>query len=133
MTNVKEAGSIHVQPSASLPAFLQFGADPVLKGWPVLRNVRSTLEAETAHAGWISFFMAGQIEKASFGFNRQKTLGAAMGRLATREIRGRQQLRDRARHEQAISGSVSRHGGGSCTASPGSRGKLGLSWVMKWI
>ncbi|HTA47439.1 MAG TPA: hypothetical protein VK789_33585 [Bryobacteraceae bacterium] len=82
--NSTDAGSIHVERSEVLPAFLQFDGDPFLKGWSVLRNVRSTLEAETAKAGWISFFMAGKIEKSSFGFNRQKTLGAAMRRLATR-------------------------------------------------
>lgn len=79
-----EPGSIHVERSARLPAFLQFGGDPLLNGWSVLRNVLSTLEAETAKAGWTSFFMAGKIEKTSFGFNRRKTLGAAMKRLATR-------------------------------------------------
>jgi hypothetical protein len=82
MTDAMEAGSIHVERSARLPGFLQFGGDPVLKGWPVLRNLRSTLEAETANAGWISFFRAGSIEKTCFGFNRQKTFGAALGRLA---------------------------------------------------
>jgi hypothetical protein len=85
----KEAGSIHVERSARLPEFLRFEGDPLLKGWSVLRNVRSTLEAETAKAGWISFFMAGKIEKTSFGFNRRKTLGAAMRRLAGRVKSGK--------------------------------------------
>ena len=85
--NSMDAGSIHVERAARLPAFLDFGTDPVvgglaLKGWSVLRNVRSTLEAETGKAGWISFFMAGSIEKTSFGVDRQKTLGAALRRLA---------------------------------------------------
>lgn len=80
--NSMEPGSIHVERSARLPAFLQFGGDPLLNGWSVLRNVRSTLEAETAKAGWTSFFMAGKIEKTSFGFNRRKTLAAAVKRLA---------------------------------------------------
>ncbi len=67
-----------------MPGFLQFGGDPLLKGWSVARNVRSTLEAETARAGWVSFFMAGKIEKAAFGFNRRKTLGTALTRVARR-------------------------------------------------
>lgn len=82
MNNSPEAGSIHVERSAQLPGFLQFGDDPLLKGWSEVRNVRSTLEAETAKAGWISFFMAGKIEKAAFGFNRRKALHAALRRLA---------------------------------------------------
>ena len=80
--NSMEPGSIHVERGARLPTFLQFGGDPLLKGWSVLQNVRTTLEAETAKAGWISFFMAGKIEKTCLGTNRQKTLSAALGRLA---------------------------------------------------
>jgi hypothetical protein len=82
--NSTEEGSIHVERSAQLPAFLQFDGDPFLKGWSVLRNLRSTLEVETAKAGWTCFFMAGKIEESSFGFNRRKTLASAMRRLATR-------------------------------------------------
>lgn len=82
--NPMEAVVIHVERSAQLPAFLQFGGDPLLQGWSVLRNLRSTLEAETAKAGWVCFFMAGKIEKTCLGFGRQKALGAAMRRLARR-------------------------------------------------
>jgi hypothetical protein len=84
MTTGLEPGSIHVERSAHLPKFLQFGGDPLLQGWSVVRNLRSTLEAETAAAGWISFFMAGAIERAAFGFSRQKALGAVLKRLAGR-------------------------------------------------
>jgi hypothetical protein len=84
MKSPMEAGSIHVERSAQLPGFLQFGGDPLLKGWSVLRNVRRTLEAETAKEGWVFFFMAGKIEKVAFGFNSRKTLGAALRRLAGR-------------------------------------------------
>jgi hypothetical protein len=84
MTSGLEAGSIHIERSANLPKFLQFGGDPLLKGWSVVRNLRSTLEAETADAGWISFFMAGTIERAAFGFTRQKALSAVLKRLAGR-------------------------------------------------
>jgi hypothetical protein len=77
-------GSLHVERSARLPGFLQFREDPLLKGWSVVGNVRSTFEGETTKAGWVSFFMAGRIQKAAFGFNRRKTLGAALTRLAKR-------------------------------------------------
>ena len=84
--NSMEAGTIHVERSARLPAFLQFGVEPIagvlLKGWSVLRNVRSTLDAEILKAGWTSFFMAGKIERTSFGVDQQKTLSAALGRVA---------------------------------------------------
>jgi len=82
MKNAMEAGSIHVERSAGLPKFLHLAGDSLLKGWSAIENVRSTLEEETAKAGWISFFMAGKIEKAAFGFNRRNTLGAALRRMA---------------------------------------------------
>jgi hypothetical protein len=82
MTDAMEAGSILVERSAQLPRFLRFGGEPLLEDWLVLRNPRPTFEAETANAGWISFFMAGIIAKASFGFTRRKTSGAALRRLA---------------------------------------------------
>jgi len=91
MTDVMNAvndGSLHVERSAQLPGFLRFGADPLLKGWSVVGNVRSTFDAETTKAGWVSFFMAGKIEKAAFGFNRQRTLGAALGRMARQVTSG---------------------------------------------
>lgn len=80
--NSVEAGSIHVESGTRLPAFFEFGGESLLKGWSELTNARSTLDAETTKAGWISFFMAGSIEKTSFGVNRQKTLAAALTRLA---------------------------------------------------
>jgi hypothetical protein len=84
MTYGREAGSIHVERSAHLPDFLRFDGDPLLEGWSIISNVRSTLDLETANAGWISFFLAGAIEKTAFGFNRQDTLKAAMRQLAKR-------------------------------------------------
>jgi hypothetical protein len=82
MTEAMDAGSIHVDPSAALPRFLRLAGDSLLKGWAEVGNVRSTLEEETAKAGWTSFFMAGKIEKAAFGISRQRALGAALGTLA---------------------------------------------------
>jgi hypothetical protein len=77
-----DAGSVHVEGSARLPGFLRMRGDSLLKGWSVIENVRSTLEEATAKAGWVSFFMAGKVEKAAFGFNRRNALGAALRRMA---------------------------------------------------
>jgi hypothetical protein len=82
MTNAMETGSIHIQQSPRLPGFLRLGSDSLLKGWAEITNIRSTLDAETTKAGWISFFMAGTVEKAAFGLNRARTLGTALSRLA---------------------------------------------------
>jgi hypothetical protein len=77
-----ESGSMHVEQGAPMPDFFRLAGDSLLKGWPVIGNVRSTLEAGMTQAGWISYFMAGAIEKAAFGFNRQSARGAALKRLA---------------------------------------------------
>ena len=82
MSNAMQPGSIHIEQSAQLPKFLRLNSDSLLKGWSEITNVRSTLEAEATKAGWISFFMAGKVERAALGFNREKTLGAALSSLA---------------------------------------------------
>jgi hypothetical protein len=41
-------------------------------------SIRSTLEAETTKAGWISFFIAGRVRAPAIGFSREKTLGVAL-------------------------------------------------------
>jgi len=75
------AGSIHIEHSGKLPAFLRLG-NSLLKGWSEITNVRSTLDAEITRAGWVSFFMAGKVEKVALGLDREKTLGVALNRLA---------------------------------------------------
>jgi hypothetical protein len=70
-----------METSPDLPGFLQFDGDSLLKGWSAVRNLRSTFETEIAKAGWVCFFIAGKIEKIAFGFNQQKTLGAALKQL----------------------------------------------------
>jgi len=81
-TGTMDPGSVYIEHSANLPKFLQLGSDSLLKGWSEITNVRSRLEAETTKAGWISFFMAGKVEKFALGFDRQKTLRVALNRLA---------------------------------------------------
>jgi hypothetical protein len=80
------AGCIHVEAGGLLPQFLALRSQSLLNSWPLVTNVRSTLEAEIKKAGWVFFFMAGTIEKTAFGFNKRKTLRTALNPL-TRSVR----------------------------------------------
>jgi hypothetical protein len=50
-------------------------------GWAALNGARSAFEKEIRETGWTFFFMAGEIDATVFGFDRQKTLRAALKRL----------------------------------------------------
>jgi hypothetical protein len=72
-----EASSIHVEQSAHLPGFLQLARDSMLKGRPVVGNIRATLEEGMAKAACVSFFIAGKIEVASKQFPGMFRVGVA--------------------------------------------------------
>ena len=81
MTDAIAAGSILIQEGTYLPDSrpLQTGADG--SGWAAVEDSRSVFEKEVRAAGWTFFFMAGEIKTTVFGFDRQKTLRAALKRL----------------------------------------------------
>ena len=67
---------------APRPASLLFRGAPLLNGWAAVANVRSIFEEEMRAAGWIFFFMAGEIEASVLGFDESKALRHAVARLA---------------------------------------------------
>jgi hypothetical protein len=75
-------GIILIESDARRPVSLVFRSSSFLNGWGVVGNDRSLLEKEMKDAGWIFFFIAGQIKTTVFGFDEQKTLPAALKRLA---------------------------------------------------
>jgi len=81
MTDAIAAGSILIQEGTYLPNSrpLQTGSDG--SGWAAVEDSRSVFEKEVRAAGWTFFFMAGEIKTTVFGFDRQKTLRAALQRL----------------------------------------------------
>ena len=81
MTDAIAAGSILIQEGTYLPNSrpLQTGSD--WSGWAAVEDSRSVFEKEVRAAGWTFFFMAGEIKTTVFGFDRQKTLRAALQRL----------------------------------------------------
>jgi hypothetical protein len=81
MTDAIVAGNILIDEGAHLPNALLLPGEPDSNGWAALNGARSTFEKEIREAGWTFFFMAGEMRATVFGFDRQKTLGAALKRL----------------------------------------------------
>lgn len=83
MTDAITAGSILIQEGTHLPNSQPLQRESHSSGWTAVKNGRSTFEKEVQEAGWTFFFMAGEIKATAFGFDRQKTLRAALKRLIT--------------------------------------------------
>lgn len=81
MTDAITAGSILIEGRAHLPNSMRLRTEPDSSGWTTLNGARPTFEKEVQEAGWTFFFMAGEIKATVFGFDRQKTLRAALQRL----------------------------------------------------
>ena len=83
MTTTHEiaAGSILVEGGTHLPDSLLLYEKPDSNGWAPLNGARSEFEKEIRVAGWTFFFLAGEIKTTVFGFDKQKTLRAALKRL----------------------------------------------------
>jgi len=79
MVETIAAGSILVEQGTQLPNSPEFQRSS--NGWAAVRDARPTFEKEIKAAGWTFFFMAGEIKATVFGFDRQKTLRAAIGQL----------------------------------------------------
>ena len=105
MADAIAAGSILIEegaypPDSSLPRSVSDS-----NGWAALNGARSAFEKEIRETGWTFFFMAGEIDATVFGFDRQKTLRAALKPVSythlasgqshcKREISALQQYRD---------------------------------------
>jgi len=83
MPDTITAGSILIDGRAPLPPSMRFQNKPDSSGWITLNGAPSAFEDEVDDAGWTFFFMAGEIKATVFGFDRQKTLRAAVERLLT--------------------------------------------------
>jgi hypothetical protein len=75
------AGSIRIEGRTHLPNSMRLPSPPDSSGWATLNGARSKFEKEVREAGWTFFFMAGEMHVTVFGFDRQKTLRAALQRL----------------------------------------------------
>ena len=76
-------GTILIERDALRPQCFQLEDDPQPNAWPSVKHrlTPHELEKELTGTGWTFFYMAGQIKTTAFGFNRAKTIGAALRRL----------------------------------------------------
>ena len=81
MTDAIAAGSILIEEGTHLPNSLLLQSESDSNGWAAVKNARSAFEKEIQEAGWTFFFMAAEIKTTVFGFDKQKTLRAALKRL----------------------------------------------------
>jgi hypothetical protein len=81
MTDALAAGSILIEEGTHLPDSVLLQGESYSSGWAAVQNTRASLDQDIKEAGWTFFFMAGEIKSTVFGFDRQKTLGAALKRL----------------------------------------------------
>ena len=70
------------------PAELSLRGAAPAKGWAVVANAHSTFQQEMEEAGWVLFFMAGEIKATALGFDRTTALRNALTQL-TRKARAR--------------------------------------------
>ena len=83
MTDLITVGNILVQEDANLPRSFLLPTEINSTGWAAVKGNPSTFEKTAEEAGWTFFFMAGEFKTTVFGFDRQKTLRAALRRLIT--------------------------------------------------
>lgn len=81
MTDEITAGSILIDQVAHVPNSVQARGEPDSNGWGRVRSTHAAFENEVQEAGWTFFYMAGEIKSTAFGFDREKSRGAALKRL----------------------------------------------------
>jgi hypothetical protein len=75
-------GTILIQEGTLIPECLGFQGETRSSGWISVRNLdRVQLEAEIDKAGWVVFSATGEIRRAVVGFDKQKALLTAIGRV----------------------------------------------------
>lgn len=77
------AGTILVRKGTLLPPAFRLGSESYPHGWMPVKSGLDPhdLEKEFAALGWTFFYMAGKIKATAFGFDRQKAVTKALGRL----------------------------------------------------
>lgn len=84
-------GVVLVERDALRPRCFELEAGSHPAGWMPIKHTSTPqqLEKELSATGWTFFFMAGPIRATAFGFNRDKTVHAALNRCikAVRQLR----------------------------------------------
>lgn len=84
MTDSIKEGRILIEAGTHMPATIQVNREAGSGGWAAVEGLdRHEIEKKINEAGWNFFYMAGRIEASAFGFDKQKTLQAALQRVIT--------------------------------------------------
>ena len=81
MTTGIGAGRILVRAGTRLPGSSPPADGVAADGWSLMASSRLAFAAEALASGMTFFFLAGGIHATALGFDRRKTLAAAIGRL----------------------------------------------------
>lgn len=78
------SGTVLIEKSVLLPEPLQLNKDSTGTGWvEVEEKLRPRMEKTLTAAGWTFVFVVNTIQTTAFGFDRQRTVDAALERLIT--------------------------------------------------
>jgi hypothetical protein len=81
MADAIAAGSILIERGIYPPNAQLLRSESGSNGWAALNGARAAFEKDVRETGWTYFFMAGEIKATVFGFDKEKTLHAALKRL----------------------------------------------------
>ncbi len=81
MTNAIAVGSILVERDIRFPGAFLLSSESDSNGWASVNGADPGFERMIQAAGWTFFYMAGRIRTTVFGFDGQKALSVAVGRL----------------------------------------------------
>ena len=78
------SGGLFIERDALRPRCFEVEPGSHPNGWIFIKQTLTPqpLENELSATGWTFFFMAGPIRAAAFGFNREKTVYAALNRAS---------------------------------------------------
>jgi hypothetical protein len=82
MADTLKAGTILIEDGTIIPECFRLETEPDSTGWKSVANPDPReLDRKLNQAGWIFFYMAGEIKSTVFGLDRQKALRSALKRV----------------------------------------------------
>jgi len=82
MADTLKAGTILIEDGTIVPECFRRETEPDSTGWKSVANPDPReLDRKLNQAGWIFFYMAGEIKSTVFGLDRQKALRSALKRV----------------------------------------------------
>ena len=82
MAYTLKAGTILIEEGTIVPECFRLETEPDSNGWKSVANLEPReLDRKLNRAGWIFFYMAGEIKSTVFGLDRQKALRSALKRV----------------------------------------------------